>query len=36
MMKKKLIYILDDLRASEFPANIHFWINYSFKNGTLL
>ncbi len=27
----KLIYILDDLRASKFPANIHFWINYSFK-----
>ncbi len=27
----KLIYILDGLWVSKVSANLHFWVNYSFK-----
>ncbi len=30
--RNKLIYIFDGLRVSTFSANIHFWVNYSFKS----
>ncbi len=26
------IYILDDLRVSTLPANLNFWVNFSFKS----
>ncbi len=26
----KFIYILDGQRVSQFSANFHFWVNYSF------
>ncbi len=29
--RKKLIYISDGLRESKYLANVHFWVNYSFK-----
>ncbi len=30
-MKKKLIYILADLRVNTLSAHVHFWVNYSIK-----
>ncbi len=30
--RNKLIYILDGLKESKFSANVHFWLNYSFKH----
>ncbi len=31
LMRNKLIYILDGLRVRTLSANLHFWMNYSFK-----
>ncbi len=31
IMKNQLIYIVDNLRMSTFSVNVHFWVNYSFK-----
>ncbi len=30
-MKKKVTYILDDMRVSKWTANFNFWVNYPFK-----
>ncbi len=31
IMKNQLTYIVDNLRMSTFSVNVHFWVNYSFK-----
>lgn len=31
VLRNKLVYILDGLRVSTFSADLHFWVNCSFK-----
>ncbi len=36
VLMKKLIYILDGLRVSNFSADFHFWVNYSFNHSSYM